>query len=106
MMPRQGFQLHPGAARDITEIWEFIAEDSPASAARFREEILESIRKLAIFPHQGHTRPDLTSRPLRFQTVREYLIAYGPEEKPLLIVGVIHGRRSPRVISAILRRRA
>ena len=28
----QGFELHPGAAQDITEIWEFIAEDSPLSA--------------------------------------------------------------------------
>ena len=105
MTASQGFQLHPGAARDITEIWEFIGEDSVASAARFREEILESLHKLTNFPNQGHTRPDLTSRPLRFQTVREYLIAYAPDEKPLLVVGIIHGRRNPRVIASILRRR-
>lgn len=102
----QGFQLHPGAARDITEIWQFIADDSLVAATRFREDILETIRKLVIFPHQGHARPDLTSRPLRFQTIRDYLIAYAPEEKPVLIIGVIHGRRSPRVIAAILRGRA
>jgi hypothetical protein len=33
-------------------------------------------------PHQGHRRFDLTSRPLRFQTIRNYLIAYAPDEKP------------------------
>jgi hypothetical protein len=43
--------------------------------------------------------------PLRFILVREYLIAYAPDEKPLWVVAVMHGRRSPRVIAAILRGR-
>ena len=60
----QGFRLHPGAAQDITEIWEFIAEASPLAARRVREEILDTIRRLAPFPHLGHVRTDLTSRPL------------------------------------------
>jgi hypothetical protein len=34
--------------------------------------------------------------------VREYLIAYAPEEKPLWVVAVMHGRRNPRMIAAIL----
>jgi len=42
---------------------------------------------------------------LRFQIVREYLVAYAPEAKPLLVVAVLHGRRSPRVIAALLRGR-
>jgi toxin ParE1/3/4 len=99
------FRLHPLAARDITEIWEYIAEDSPLAAGRVREEILRKIRALVPFPHQGHRRPDLTSRPLRFILAREYLIGYAPEEKPLWVVAVIHGRRSPRVMAAILRGR-
>lgn len=101
----QGFKLHPEAARDITDIWELIAEDNPQAARRVREDILESIRKLVPFPHQGHKRPDLTSRALRFHTIRDYLIAYAPEEKPLLVIAVLHGRRSPRIIAAILRGR-
>ncbi|MFZ3201593.1 MAG: type II toxin-antitoxin system RelE/ParE family toxin [Candidatus Acidiferrales bacterium] len=36
----QGFELHPGAAQDITEIWEFIAEDDPLAAGRLRQGIL------------------------------------------------------------------
>jgi len=78
----QGFELHPGAASDITSIWEFIAEDNPPAARRVREDILDAIRKLVPFPHQGHHRTDLTSRPLRFQTVRSYLIDYAPDERP------------------------
>lgn len=102
MTADQGFELHPGAALDISEIWEYIAKDDLLAARRVREDILDAIRKLVAFPNQGHRRTDLTSRPLRFQTVRNYLIAYAPEEKPLLVVGVLHGRRSPRVIAAIL----
>jgi plasmid stabilization system protein ParE len=102
---KQGFQLHPGAAQDITEIWEFIAEDSPMGARRIREEILDGIGKLVPFPHQGHKRPDLTTRPLRFQTVRDYLIAYAPDENPLLVIAVLHGRRNPRAIASILSQR-
>jgi toxin ParE1/3/4 len=102
MTADQGFELHPEAARDITEIWEYIAEENPRAAGRVREDILDAIRKLVPFPHQGHKRPDLTSRPLRFQTVRNYIIAYAPDEKPLLVIAALHGSRNPRVIAAIL----
>lgn len=105
MTAGQGFELHPGAAQDITEIWQFIAKDSVVAAGRFREDVLAAIRNLVNFPHQGHKRSDLTSRPLRFQTVGEYLIAYAPEEKPLVVVAVVHGRRNPRIMAAVLRHR-
>ncbi len=101
----RGFDLHPLAAQDITEIWMFIAKSSPQGARRLREEMLDAIRGLVSFPQQGHKRPDLTSGPLRFIVVREYLIAYAPDEKPLWVIAVLHGRRSPRAIAAILRNR-
>ncbi len=100
-----GFRLHPEAYSDLDGIWEFIAEDSPAAADRVREDIYEAVRALVPFPYQGHTRPDLTSRPLRFWRVRDYLIAYAPGEKPLWVIAVIHGSRNPRVMAAILRGR-
>jgi plasmid stabilization system protein ParE len=34
-----GFALHPLAAQDITEVWEYIAADNPLAARRVREEI-------------------------------------------------------------------
>jgi hypothetical protein len=42
---------------------------------------------------------------LRFHRVHDFIIAYAPDEMPLLVVGVIHGRRNPRVIAALLRGR-
>jgi plasmid stabilization system protein ParE len=100
-----GFVLHPSAYNDLDEIWEYIAADSISAADAVLVEIYEAIQSLVPFPLVGHSRPDLSSRPLRFQTVREYEIAYAPDEKPLAVIAVLHGRRNPRVLAAILRKR-
>ena len=100
-----GFELHPAAAQDILDIWEYIATDNVEAAGRVRVDILEAIRALLPFPHSGHRREDLTSRPLRFKRVRDYLIAYAPDESPLWVVAVLHGHRSPRLMAAVLRGR-
>jgi plasmid stabilization system protein ParE len=100
-----GFVLHPDAYTDLDEIWEYIAAENHEAANRVLEEIYQGIRALVPFPHQGHHRSDLTSCPLRFRPVRDFLIVYAPDEKPLLVVAVLHGRRSPRVIAAMLRER-
>jgi plasmid stabilization system protein ParE len=100
-----GHDFHPEARLDIDEIWEFIGADNLDAADRLIAEILYAIRALVPFPHQGHKRPDLTPSPLRFINVREYLIAYAPDEKPLWVIAVMHGRRSPQVMAAVLRGR-
>ena len=100
-----GFKLHPEALEDLDEIWEFIAADNLDAADRVMVEIFDSFHSLAAFPHQGYRRPDLSNRPLRFKIVREYLVAYAAEERPPWMVAVIHGRRSPQVMAAILRGR-
>ena len=100
-----GYALHPEAFADLDEIREYIAEDNPDAADRVITEIFDGIRALVRFPDQGYRRPNLTSRPLRFKLVREYVIAYAPEKKPVWVLAVFHGRRSPRVIAAILRGR-
>jgi toxin ParE1/3/4 len=102
---RSGYGLHLLAAKDITEIWEYTATDNPSAARRVREELLDKTRGLVALPHQGYVRPDLTSRSLRFKAVRDYVIAYAPERKPLWIVAVFHGRRDPGVIALILQGR-
>lgn len=99
------YDFHPEALQDLDQIWEFIRGDNLDAADRLIAEILDAIDTLVSFPDRGHKRPDLTSRPLRFTVVRGYLIAYAPEEKPLWVVAVMHGRRNPRVMAAILRGR-
>jgi plasmid stabilization system protein ParE len=99
------YEFHPEALADLDEIWEFIRGDSLDAADRLIAEIPSRIDGLVRFPNQGHKRPDLTSRPPRFTVTREYLIAYAPDERPLWVVAVMHGRRSPRVMAAVLRAR-
>lgn len=50
MSAEQGFALHPLAAQDITELWEYIADDNPLAARRVREEIYSAVRALLPFP--------------------------------------------------------
>ena len=99
------YALHPEAYADLDEIREYIAADNPGAADRLITDIFDGIRSLVALPDQGFRRPNLTGRPLRFKLVREYVIVYAPEKKPLWIVAVFHGRRSPRVVAAILRGR-
>lgn len=99
------YAFHPEALTDLDEIWEFIAEDNIDAADRVIADLFGAIRSLVRFPHQGHRRPDLTSRPLRFIRVYDYLIAYAPDESPLWVIAVLHGRRDPAFMAAILKGR-
>ena len=100
-----GYRFHPEAETDLDEIWEYIAAENVNAADRVSAEIRQALDNLVPFPHTGHRRPDLTSRPLRFIRVRDYLVAYAPDEKPLGVIAVMHGHRDPRVMAAILRGR-
>jgi plasmid stabilization system protein ParE len=99
------YAFHPEAFADLADIWEFLAEDNIDAADLVVGEIFEAVRSLISFPHRGHRRPDLTAYPLRFVLVRDYLIAYAPEEIPIWVIAVLHGRRNPRVMAAVLRGR-
>lgn len=102
-----GYAFHPDAFADLDEIWEYIARENLDAADRVLADIHGVLRTLAASPHIGHRRPDLTARLLRFHVARdEYLIAYAPDENPLWVVAILHGRRNPRLIAAALRDRA
>jgi toxin ParE1/3/4 len=100
-----GYAFHPEAFADLDQIWEYIAERNLDAADRVIANIFDALSTLVASPHIGPRRPDLTSRPLRFKLVRDYLIAYAPDESPLWVVAVLHGSRNPRVMAAILRGR-
>ena len=99
------YALHPGAFEDLVDIWEFIAKDSLEAADRVRDQIHNAIRFVARNPNSGHWRRDLSSRPVRFHRVYDYLIVYAPEEMPVTVLAIIHGRRNPRVLAAMLQGR-
>lgn len=97
------YRLHEEAQEDLDQIWQYLAEKaSPATATRIEDEFFQAFALLAIQPGMGFQRPNLTSRPLRFWIMRDYLVVYAPEHDPLLIIAVTHGKRHPRTIAQIL----
>jgi toxin ParE1/3/4 len=92
------FRLSAEAAGDLTEIFDYIAEDSIAAAQRVRADIHDQLKKLAQTPGMGHRRPDLTSEKLLFWPLYPYLIIYQPASNPLHVVAVLHGSRDVRRI--------
>jgi plasmid stabilization system protein ParE len=100
------YALHPETENDIDEIWEFIAAQSPDNADAVREALYDMFAMLASEPGMGHYRFDLTKkRQMRFMSVHNYLIAYSSDEKPLWILAVLYGGRSPKLLSRILQGR-
>ena len=66
------YALTPLAKADIFEIWSYIAEGSEDAADRVQQAIYAACAFLAESPMRGHSRPDLTTRSLRFWTVTRY----------------------------------
>jgi plasmid stabilization system protein ParE len=90
------YQFTPQAARDLFNIWSFIARDNPEAADRVEAAVFRACDLLADAPLAGRIRKDATSLPLRFWLVRlysNYLIVYDPEKKPLQIIRILHGAR-------------
>jgi plasmid stabilization system protein ParE len=95
------YVLTPLAKADIFDIWSYIAENSESAADRVEQAIYDACLFLAEGPLRGHTRPDLTLRPLRFWTLNRYpnyTVVYRPYTAPLQIVAVLHGKRNIRRI--------
>jgi plasmid stabilization system protein ParE len=60
------FRFTPEAEAQFAEIIDYIAADSEDAARRVLNGIHEALGKLAEMPEIGHTREDLTERPLKF----------------------------------------
>ena len=99
------YAFTPLAKADIFDIWCYIADDSEDAADRVEQAIYEACALVAQAPMRGHSRPDLTSRSLRFWTLiryPNYTVVYRPETVPLQVVAVLHGKRN---IGRILKQR-
>ena len=83
------YALTPLAKADIFDIWSYIAGDgnsnSEETANRVEQAIYDACAFVAEAPTRGHSRPDLTSRSLRFWTLTRYpnyTVVYRPETAP------------------------
>lgn len=86
------YSLARAAENDLALIFDYIAQRNPDAADRLMDAMIEAFDRLADHPKLGHRRADLTDLPVRFWTVREYLIVHRGED-PIEILRVLHGRR-------------
>jgi plasmid stabilization system protein ParE len=92
------YQVSSEAQDDLFEIWRKIAEDSVDLANRIEGEFYSLFESLARMPGQGHTRKDLTKRPVLFFPLYSFLVVYQPETEPMRIMAVLRARRNVKRI--------
>ena len=86
------FQLTEPSEDDIADLWTYIGADSPDSADRMVDRILERCAKIARRPGMGRRRDDL--RPgMRCSPVGHYLIFYRLLPDCVEILRVMSGYR-------------
>src|SRR5438105_1957507 len=92
------YDVSAEAQDDLFGIWQHIAEDSVEVANRIENEFHDLFASLARLSGQGHTRKDLTLRPVLFFPLHSFLVVYQPDVRPIRIMAVLRGRRNVKRI--------
>ena len=93
--------LSSRARRELLDAVAWIAEDNPAAAGGLIDAVEAAAQTIGDHPRIGRRRPELTNGPFRFVTLTgyPYLLVYAENEKPPIIVRMVHGARDlPRVL--------
>jgi toxin ParE1/3/4 len=86
------YRLRPKAVQDLEAIGDFIANDNPARAVLFIDELLVLCVRIAERPDAFQRRNDLADG-LRQAVHGRYLVLFTPDENGVVIERVIHGAR-------------
>ncbi len=70
---KPAYEVSAEAQQDLFEIWRRIAEDSVDMADRINAEFHAKFLALAETPRMGHSRKDLTLRPVLFFPLHSFL---------------------------------
>jgi antitoxin ParD1/3/4/toxin ParE1/3/4 len=97
----RAFVLTPRAEQDVSDIWNYIADDNIESADRVVAAIKNAIIKLTQNPGIGHWREELADKRHRFFLAYSYLIVYRPETSPMQVIRVLHAGRDVQSILAL-----
>ena len=82
----------PLARADLLDIWNYVADDSPAKADRLLDSINKHCQTLARFPKMGRARGELGPS-IRSFPVGNYVIFYREVSRGIEIIRVLHGAR-------------
>ncbi len=83
----------PRSIGRITEIGDYIAQDSPLTALSVMRKILQSVERLEDFPKSGRVVPEFNNPEIREVIHPPYRILYQEFENVIEILTVIHSRQ-------------
>lgn len=81
----------PQARSDRAAIWDFIAQDSPAAAARMDQLFSDAVAKLADFPRLGH--PGAVAGTYELSPHKSYRLIYEIAGEMVWILAIVHAAR-------------
>ena len=81
----------PEALRDRAEIWDYIAAENPAAAARMDRLFSDAVAKLAEFPMLGHAGEIAGTRELTPH--RNYRLVYEIVDDTVWVLVLVHAAR-------------
>ena len=83
----------PLAIDRVTEIAQYIAQDSPNSAQKWVESTFQSVERLEKFPKSGRMVPEIMQDDFREILHGNYRIIYRLQNECVSILTVRHGRQ-------------
>ncbi len=91
------YQLTDEAIDDLDEIYDFISRrrQNQHGAETVEAYLIEAFERIGLAPKRcgGKAWPDLTALPVKFLTVRRYVIIYDDRFMPVRIIAIIGGSR-------------
>ena len=87
--------LSPSARTQFLEALDYIRQDNPRAATRFRQRAEAVLRRLGKFPKSGRAVPEFPELPYRELVIAPYRFFYRIKGKTIWIVAVWHGAQLP-----------
>jgi toxin ParE1/3/4 len=87
------------ALRDLEEIAEYIALNSPSAASRYVRKVFGAVERLKRYPNSGRRPEELRSTPYREVIVPPCRVFYRADENDVFI---LHVMRSERLLRSFL----
>jgi len=80
------------ARQDLIDIWGFIGQNSPATADRVIDRVMEACQSLERFPGLGRARPEI-SVDARSLSVERWLVLYRQDQGKVHILRILDAAR-------------
>lgn len=81
------------ADKQLSQIYEYIAEDSPFYASQTIKSIIEIAENVSLYPLKGRTVPEYQDNKIREVFMHPYRIIYLIKENQIDILSIIHEAR-------------